>query len=86
MRLHITMTHHHNDVGDTAFYSVLRRRVTSHLKSVGCPDGGPTLFCLVLFWFTFAVFVVSFAALLAYGSVWMALLTGVSASQVGAFG
>jgi hypothetical protein len=35
---------------DDSFYSVLRLRVAKHLRDVGYPDGGPTYFCVFLFW------------------------------------
>ena len=53
----LDMNKHPNLLGDDAFYSVLRMRVTEHLKSVGCKSGEPTWTCVVLFWAIFAAWV-----------------------------
>ena len=71
---------------DDAFYSVCRRRLTEHLRSVGCPGGGPTNECLVWFWTTFVGFCVSWLGMYATGAFSAALAFGMTASLLGAFG
>ena len=73
-------------LGDDSFYSVMRKRVTAHLKSVGHPDGGPTTGCIALFWFTFACWLGSYFWLLSSASIFAALALGISASWLGGFG
>jgi hypothetical protein len=73
-------------LGDEAFYSVLRRRVYSHLVSVGHPDGGPTARCKALFWVSFAAWAAAWWWTWWCGSVGCAVLVGLTASWVGAFG
>lgn len=46
-------THIPQLLDDKAFYSVVRKRVSKYLKSVGCRHGGPTLQCIILFWAIF---------------------------------
>jgi len=71
---------------DTAFYSVCRKRLTEHLRKVGCKDGGPTTECKVLFWVNFAVFCGSWVGMYVTGSVLMAAFFGFNAALLGAFG
>lgn len=71
---------------DDAFYSVVRRRLAAHLRCVRCPAGGPTRECVVFFWATFAAFVGAWGLMWASGSVAAALLFGVVAAVLGAFG
>jgi len=73
-------------LGDEAFYSVLRRRAADYLRKVGYPDGGPTLHCKVLNWVVFASWCASFFMMYHTGWKVFALLTGLLASWVGAFG
>lgn len=73
-------------LGDDAFYSVIRKRVAAHLKSIGYPSGGPTTQCIIMFWAVFAMW-----CLLAYntwrsGSLLSAVIWGFTASFLGAFG
>lgn len=89
-------TAHHDaalDAGETVklipedcFYSVLRDRVTAHLRSVNCPAGGPTMACIVLFWGIFFAWLVAWAALWHTGSFFVAPLLGILAALLGAFG
>jgi len=71
---------------DTAFYSVLRLRVIDHLRAVGHPDGGPTLECKALFWVSFFAWLASLVAMWHLGSFAFSILTGLTASWLGAFG
>jgi len=73
-------------LGDDAFYSVVRRRLTEHLRAVGCPGGGPTMQCKVMFWCNCAAFCASWAAMYATGSFAAAILFGLVSSLLGAFG
>jgi hypothetical protein len=82
----LDMDKHPNLLGDDAFYSVLRMRVTEHLKSVGCKDGEPTWTCVVLFWAIFAAWVASVYTTWRTGSFLAAAATGPVASWLGAFG
>ena len=54
---------------DKAFYSVVRRRLTEHLRAVGCPKGEPTLTCCVAFWCNFAAFCATWSATLIFGMI-----------------
>jgi fatty acid desaturase/cytochrome b involved in lipid metabolism len=69
-----------------SFYSVVRQRVTEHLRSVGCPDGGPTSGCVILFWITVAAWVCSWLMLWYTGSFLACPILGFFAAQLGAFG
>ncbi|KAL7542425.1 hypothetical protein ACHAXR_011759 [Thalassiosira sp. AJA248-18] len=71
---------------DDAFYSVMRRRVTEHLKSVGYPLAGPTVQCKILFWTSFVAWLSCYFWLLSCCSVLSAVCTGFTASWLGAFG
>jgi len=73
-------------LGDDAFYSVLRRRTTEYLRDIGYPDGGPTLQCKLLFWALFAGWLST--SVLTYHTGWktFAVLQGLMATWVGAFG
>lgn len=71
---------------DEAFYSVVRRRLTEHLRKVGCSSGGPTRECVVAFWANFVAFCTSWALMFYTGSILAALAFGVTASLLGAFG
>eukprot|EP00571_Detonula_confervacea_P014838 CAMPEP_0172303152 /NCGR_PEP_ID=MMETSP1058-20130122/4733_1 /TAXON_ID=83371 /ORGANISM="Detonula confervacea, Strain CCMP 353" /LENGTH=514 /DNA_ID=CAMNT_0013013869 /DNA_START=209 /DNA_END=1753 /DNA_ORIENTATION=- len=73
-------------LSDDAFYSVMRRRVTDHLKRVGSPGGGPTLQCIVFFWISFVAWLSCYTWLLFSGSVLAAVCFGFSSSWLGAFG
>lgn len=71
---------------DGAFYSVLRRRVTTHLRGIGCPSGGPTRQCVAFFWTSLAAWAGCYAWLLSSGSLLAAVCLGLTASWLGAFG
>jgi len=71
---------------DATFYSVLRQRVTAHLRDVGCRDGGPTTQCVALFWATFLAWGALMAATWWTGSLALALLSAWAGSVLGAFG
>lgn len=73
-------------LGDDAFYSVLRRRVNTHLKAIGCPHGGPTTPCIILFWLVFVAWLAMGIATYMDGRLWMAFFWGFPASWMGAFG
>lgn len=73
-------------LGDDAFYSVMRQRLTQHLRSVRCPSGGPTRECVVLFWLNFAAYVATWLLMYHSGSFCAAALFGVVAAVLGAFG
>ncbi len=73
-------------LGDDAFYSVVRRRVTEHLKKVRCPRGEPTRECVVFFWANCAAFLASWCAMYYTGAFLWALVFGVTATVLGAFG
>ena len=75
-----------NLLDDGAFYSVLRKRVTAHLKSVGRKDGGPTTECVVLFAFVLLAYAGGMYATYESGSFLAAFLTGIAASWLGGFG
>ena len=71
---------------DDAFYSVIRRRVTEYLISVGYPNAGPTLQCKILFWMSFIAWISCYLWLFSTCSVLPAICTGFTASWLGAFG
>eukprot|EP00948_MAST-09A_sp_MAST-9A-sp1_P004301 g4301.t1 len=71
---------------DKAFYSVLRQRVTKHFKSLGDGAPGPTTECVMLFWTIFFTWVSSFAYMYYAGTIGSALLCGLFAAWLGAFG
>ena len=71
---------------DDAFYSVMRSRVHEYLKSVGHPDGGPTMQCIIMFWASFVLWLGCYTWLLCSGTIIAAVCTGFSASWLGAFG
>jgi cytochrome b involved in lipid metabolism len=71
---------------DDAFYSVMRRRVARHLRSVGSPGGGPTAQCVALFWTSFASWSCCYLWLLRTGSPIAAACLGFAAAWLGAFG
>ena len=71
---------------DAAFYSVVRRRLTEHLRKVKCPRGGPTRQCCVFFWANFAAFCASWAVMYATGTFASAVVFGLVAALLGAFG
>mmetsp|Transcript_121720 Transcript_121720/g.351424 ORF Transcript_121720/g.351424 Transcript_121720/m.351424 type:complete len:500 (-) Transcript_121720:61-1560(-) len=73
-------------LGDEAFYSVMRRRVAEYLRSVGCPGGGPTWQCCILFWATFCAWAASLALLYWSGSLVFTVFLGITMSWLGAFG
>ena len=75
-----------NLLGDDAFYSVLRKRVTAHLKSVGHKDGGPTAECIGLFFVVLFAYSLGMYFTYSWGSFKAAFLTGVAASWLGGFG
>lgn len=89
--------HHHHDrhldanetpklLGDEAFYSVMRRRVTNYLFSVGSPRGGPTMQCILLFWTSFVAWSTCYLWLLTTASVAASVCLGFTAAWLGAFG
>jgi len=73
-------------LADDSFYSVVRTRVADHLRSVGCPDGGPTTGCIVFFWVVFFAWVCSWVALWHTGSFLVAPVLGFTSALLGAFG
>jgi len=77
---------HPNLMGDDAFYSVLRQRVTNYLHDIGCPSGGPTLECLIIFWIVFCLWVVLMTASWYTGSFVIGGVTGICSAYLGAFG
>lgn len=87
---------HHDSVLDTggsakllpedSFYSVMRDRVSEHLRSVGHPDGGPTRGCIMLFWAIVVAWFFFWVTLWYTGSFFVAPILGFFAAQLGAFG
>ena len=73
-------------LGDDAFYSVVRRRLADHLRTVGCPWGGPTGECLAAFWVNFGGFCACWLWMWSSGSFVASLLFGVLSALLGAFG
>jgi fatty acid desaturase len=73
-------------LGDDEFYSTLRRRVTDHLKKAGDGGSGPTAWCVQIFWAIFVLWLSSFYLTYISGTIVSALVTGVLASWLGAFG
>jgi len=71
---------------DEAFYSVVRHRLTEHLRKVRCPRGGPTRECVVAFWLTFGAFVGTWALMYWSGSFFAAVAFGFASALLGAFG
>jgi fatty acid desaturase len=71
---------------DDAFYSVVRRRLTDHLRKVKCPRGEPTRFCCQLFWVNFVAFCASWAVMFATGTFVSSVVFGLLAALLGAFG
>ena len=71
---------------DTAFYSVVRQRLTQHLGKVRCPRGGPTYECCVFFWANFAAWCLSWLYMYTYGTVISSLTFGALSALLGAFG
>ena len=70
----------------TAFYSVMRTRVSKYLKSVGCRDGGPTTQCIVLFWAIFVLYLVAMYTTWSTGSFLVSAVSAIVGSWLGAFG
>mmetsp|Transcript_21351 Transcript_21351/g.51425 ORF Transcript_21351/g.51425 Transcript_21351/m.51425 type:complete len:481 (-) Transcript_21351:114-1556(-) len=73
-------------LGEDAFYSVIRKRVDTYLKSIGQPDGGPTWFCCLLFWFFLVAFFIAGIITRETGSFYAAAAWGLISSFLGAFG
>lgn len=73
-------------ISEDSFYSVMRDRVAAHLRSVGCPAGGPTRACIILFWVIFASWLLSWLLLLYTGSFLVVPLLGIASALLGAFG
>ena len=73
-------------LNDDAFYSVIRRRVAQHLKSVHCPVGEPTWECLGLFWAVFFSWASLFYATWYTGRFPLAVVTAIMGSWLGGFG
>lgn len=73
-------------LGDDAFYSDVRRRLTAYLRSVDCPGGGPTRACVIAFWVNFVAFLASWALMFVSGSLLAAFAFGGVAALLGAFG
>jgi hypothetical protein len=71
---------------DSAFYSVMRRRVTGYLRAIGHARGGPTSQCIALFWASFVSWSFCYLWLLWSGSVIAAVCLGFTAAWLGAFG
>jgi linoleoyl-CoA desaturase len=63
-------------LGDEAFYSVIRQRVSKYLKEIGHAEGGPTWGCIALFWSLLAAH---------FGMGWVTWYTG-SFLAAGAWG
>ncbi len=73
-------------LGDDAFYSIMRQRVTQYLFSVGSPRGGPTKQCILLFWTSFVAWLTCYLWLLATASIRASICLGFTAAWLGAFG
>lgn len=73
-------------LGDEAFYSTVRRRLTEHLRAVKCPSGGPTRECIVFFWATFGAYCLTWLAMFLSGSLVAAVGFGLVSAILGAFG
>ena len=73
-------------IDDDSFYSVLRLRVTRYLRDIGYADGGPTVFCVFLFWFVFFSWLACMCMTYVSGSYAAAFATGIVGSWLGAFG
>ena len=73
-------------LGDDAFYSVCRQRLTEHLRKVKCPRGGPTTVCVYAFWANFVAFCASWLLMYQSGTFLSAVGFGLIASLLGAFG
>ncbi len=71
---------------DDTFYSVLRSRVTAHLRDVGHRDGGPTMQCLCFFWLTVAAWAALLVATYVTGSLAIAAADALAGAVLGAFG
>jgi hypothetical protein len=72
---------------DDAFYSIMRRKVTHYLKNEAkCPEGGPTWFCLGLFWSTFSLWCLVHWGVYQTGSFLLSIPAGILSAWLGAFG
>ena len=71
---------------ERSFYSILRKRVTRHLRSKHNPSGKPTPACHAFYWSIFASWVCAISLTLAYGRFSYAALSGLSGAILGAFG
>mmetsp|Transcript_36372 Transcript_36372/g.74645 ORF Transcript_36372/g.74645 Transcript_36372/m.74645 type:complete len:485 (+) Transcript_36372:145-1599(+) len=71
---------------DTSFYSVFRKRVAAHLKSVGCPGGEPTAECVALFWVNVLLFHLSCFAMWSTGEWKYTFPCALTGAWLGAFG
>ena len=69
---------------DNAFYSVLRRRVTTYLRKNGGP--GPTYECMTLFWCSWFAWVICWWHMYFSGSVAAAVVVGLLGGLLGGFG
>jgi hypothetical protein len=69
---------------DDAFYSVLRKRVHTFLKTSG--GAGPTSMCIALFWLTFTLWAVLWYGTLRTGSLVLAVCVGLVGAVLGGFG
>ena len=89
--------HHHHDrhlganetpklLGDDAFYSIMRQRVSQYLFRVGSPRGGPTKQCILLFWTSFIAWLSCYLWLLTTASIVASICLGFTAAWLGAFG
>ena len=78
-------------LGDDAFYSVLRKRVTMYFNDCNRRDDrwiapGPTQECVVLFWTVFVAWANAFAYCVYSGTLQSATLCAMFATWLGAFG
>lgn len=83
---HLDANKHPDLLGDNAFYSVMRQRVSAYLKKVGCADGGPTRDCLIFFWTIFTLWVTLMLTTYYTGSYVSAFFNGIISAYLGAFG
>ena len=77
---------HPSLMGDDAFYSVLRQRVSDYLNGIGNRAGCPTWECVMLFWTVFSSWAAMMYLTWYTGSRLTAIASGVLGAYVGAFG
>jgi len=71
---------------DGAFYSVVRQRLTEHLRKVRCPGGGPTRACRIAFQVNFVAWCACWGLMYYSGSFLASIAFGLLSSLLGAFG